>query len=166
MGHLYPENIARFFIRRIYAKGKVSIKECVDYFLTKLEDFDEKIERANDSGNQKRVFALEEKRNEYTVHTAEAYYDTKEAISQTFMTVAFLYYEGMETTEGHKGGGIVEPIIETDEQQELIDAVNNLKFDEQEQFDVFDEKILWRFAKGGRQKYLNNKIESITYVCS
>lgn len=30
MGHMYPDNICKFFIRRLYAKGKLSVKDCVE----------------------------------------------------------------------------------------------------------------------------------------
>lgn len=154
MGGLSVKNFSIFLLRRVYARGKLSLKECVDYFLMKQEVFDQKIERAEKQGKSKEYIAkLEAQKQEFGMVTSGCMEYDRGMVSDGFLRAALW----------HKEKGVIEPIVATDEQRQLWEAMEKNDLDSQDDFDVFDEKIFWRFTKGGRKMYLANEIQHIDH---
>lgn len=147
MGHLYSENIARFFIRRIYAKGQINIQSCVDFFVLQLVQMNERIEQTKP---KEEIAKLRKEREAYIIHAADGEFDDRYTISMAFAEVASTY-EKM---------GLVDALLRNRPLRHYpLDQITKL-----ERYDGFNKKIYWRFATGGRKKYINKEIAYIKYI--
>jgi len=139
MGYGNVGNFSVAFIKRIYAKGSASIKDCVDVFLKKQER----------TKNEK-------KKQQYGYSASEGMYYEEEMLASGFSTVAYF----------HRKNGIIEPSIDIfgdlDAQHRVLE---NWEDSTDADIEVLDT-IQWQFAKGGRKKYLDKKIDHVDRVSS
>lgn len=132
MGHGYPENLSKFFIRRLYAKGKLSIREATAA-----------------------AIAAGEK-----AEASEGAYDQAEMISLFFEIIISALRNHRGPREAHYPAGRADPVIVpaflTSNQKQLLQ-----KYDAEELYlDGYDDpetklfdSIKWKFAPGWRAKY-------------
>jgi hypothetical protein len=152
MGYMYPTNISTFVVKRIFAKGRITIKECVDIFIAKIMEFDTRIAKTKNDDLRKK---LKEKRDDWVLSCAEGEYTDYSMISMGFLEV-LCYYQAQ---------GIIEPIIETGAQIEQWMKMKNGGLDTEIDAMAFDAVIPWIFAKDGRVKYLAKAISPISTIC-
>lgn len=137
MGHMYPKNLSKFMIKRLYARGKVTLKELV--------------EGATKAGEQ--------------VSCAEGKYDDDYMLSQAFEVLLGFHMKA----ERHRGllfPEQVEPARPLTEEQERVlnlfisGELYDQDFDDSDDWRILDD-IPWRFAKGARKLYLEDKIRHL-----
>lgn len=141
MGHANLRNISDFFIKRLYAKGKLSIREAIDAMVEKGE----------------------------TLHASEGEYEEPEMLGMGLEEVVnFLRSYDIRrevAPEVRKrvevpDGGIIEPVSLTKEQEKILwqwDNHQSGKWDTGDdgksgEYGILDS-IQWKFAKGWRKVY-------------
>lgn len=130
MGHANYSNLSRFFVRRLYAKGKLSIASCV-----------EAMQKAGEE-----------------VQASEGGYKDEYMLAMALTEIlAFLHgqLDGVVPPQREK---IVEPSELAGEQKWAYDHFANntqwdLPYDEQERFFSWLDSIEWKYGKGWRKQY-------------
>lgn len=135
MGHADLSNICTFFVRRLYAKGRLSIKECV-----------EGLQKAGEA-----------------VHASEGLYEDECMLAfSTEWCVRFLAGCQGHSYKPPQMDEVIVPILETEEQREVIDSWRiEGEPDDEEKIRILDG-IQWRFGPGWRKKYKDVPI--LSYV--
>jgi hypothetical protein len=148
MGHSYLRNISNFFIRRLYAKGKLSIHDCTAALIKAGE----------------------------TLHTGEGEHEGADMLAMGLMDlILFLRrdhkftrfslesFTAAAVSKDKKLKAFIIPADPTPRQKELL-----IQYDE-DGCDPWDEMewaefdhIQWKFAPGWRVKY--NKIPKLDYM--
>lgn len=132
MGHANLSNISRFFIRRLYAKGTLSMGECV----TAMEK----------AGEQ--------------VHASEGCYsETYMLAAMLNQVVNWMYHHRWPPVVAMKRPDAVQypiviPVLDTSEKERLFEqwvGQEDEDWDEEE-YSAFDQ-IGWRFGEGWRKLY-------------
>lgn len=132
MGHANLSNISRFFVKRLFAKGTLSIGECT---------------------------AALEKAGEQ-IHASEGSYSEPYMLSTMLAEVIhYMYhYKGAPVVELKRSDyvqyPIVVPVLDTPEKERLMQQwldQGEGEWDEPE-YSAFDQ-IGWRFGKGWRKRY-------------
>lgn len=142
MGHANLDNLSTFFVKRLYAKGKLTVKECVEGLMLKGE----------------------------TLHASEGEYDDDAMLSYGVEQVVrhLLDYRENEGSRGSKDSPVIEPATQLNEEQTRILSEwrtkgegSNWSADEGGEFTVLDS-IPWKFTKGWRARY--KEVEPLTHV--
>lgn len=134
MGHGYPGNLSRFFVRRLYAKGKLSIKEAT--------------EAAIKAGEK--------------AEAGEGDYEGPEMVSHFFeLIISFLRCHRGPRTEKYPQGEadpVIVPVEPLTEAQSA--ALAEFDSDDYGGFGSYDDpetvafdSIRWKYAPGWRAKY-------------
>jgi hypothetical protein len=133
MGHAHLDNLLNFFVRRLYAKGKLSIADAQT--------------AASQAGE--------------TLHASEGEHTDPCTIRMGFGDVVnFLAAEQGSRWAPDRPGPVIEPVSLTDEQKRILiewDTDDQMDWDCGEdgnggQYGIFDS-IEWKFAKGWRRRY-------------
>ena len=137
MGHMHPEKLSELTIKHIYAKGKVSIRELIAHA----------------------------KKKGIPVSCSERAYTDDAMYSYAFEIILAYHYDSTVFTNLKnfyakiEGIRTVEPIVKTDEDKEVLKKFFNVGSEEEWEH-LLD--INWKFAKGGRKRYLNGDVKHIT----
>lgn len=131
MGHANCKNLSELFIRRIYAKGKISLNEMAKWNVEQLE---------------KAKFS-EKAKKKYGFCCSEGIYDDILNISNGYALVIWHHYRNE----------IIMPILDTKEKEDMINQESNFS---EKQSNIFDA-IEWKFSKGSRKKYLDKQIKHL-----
>lgn len=135
MGHMHIKNLSKLTIKHIYAKGKVNIIDLIDYAIKKGEK----------------------------VQCSEGEYDSMEMYRMAFEYVLMFHYDStafMCKDAYVIGIKTIEPVIETQEHKDIMKKWWKDHNVEREEV----EKIMWRFAEGGRKRYLDGKVQHMTSI--
>jgi len=133
MGHAHLDNLCTFFIRRLYAKGKLSIADAQI--------------AASKAGEQ--------------LHASEGSYSDPLNIRMGLGdVVTFLAAEQGSRWAPDRPGPIIEPVSLTDEERRILDEWDTGDMGDWDggvdgnggQYGVLDS-IKWKFAKGWRNRY-------------
>lgn len=132
MGHAHVLNLSEAFVRRLYAKGKVSIKEVAEACLQKGE----------------------------TLHASEGEYEEKFMICHGLEDVVLYLLSAHKFTPRSKPTPVIEPVGMTEEQERIFEEwATDAMFDwdcgddgESGQYGVLDS-IQFRFAPEWRKRY-------------
>ena len=127
MGHANLANLSEFFVKHLYAKGKLSIRECTQAMVEK------KIELRASEGGYEQDYML--------------------ALGLSDVVIFLI---GLHDTCPAQKEKVIEPIDPTDEQKKLIQAwANGDAWAHEPDKDGFLEvdDIQWKFSKGWRRKY-------------
>ena len=136
MGHASVNNLSKMFLRRLFAKGVVTLKELVD---------------------------IAEKKGE-CLHASECDYKDRHMLSFGFDEVLLYYFRFYKIHDPKTRHEV--PVVSlnpaqrlTDIQQKTYDTFveEGLVFDSDEEYEAFDS-IEWVFTKMGRKNYLKLKI--------
>lgn len=128
MGHAHVGNLSRFFIRRLYAKGKLSIAACVEAMVLRGEK----------------------------LHAGEGAYEDAAMLAQGVEDIVWFLiglYDGVTPPQPH---AVIEPVELDDTQHAILDKwIKGLFWEHEDAFDdlVILDSIQWRFAPGWRVKY-------------
>jgi hypothetical protein len=125
MGHGYPGKQSQMLIRRIYAKGKTTIRELLDICI----------------------------RDEISFDAGEGPYYDEGMLSWAFELCI----------DHHQKNGVIEPDLSDELNRNIIEQWQS-KDDTPEDFYEMLWEIPFKFAKGGRRKYLDKKINHLNYV--
>jgi len=141
MGYANYTNLSRFFVRRLYAKGKLSMKEAVDAAVNAKE----------------------------TMHASECDYPEPYMLGMAFEEIVwFLLKSHSDGTKKNKGffekdcscSRVVEPVEPlTDEQKNVLELWHDNDSswpgvgDEPEGNYATLDSIQWKFCKGWRKRY-------------
>lgn len=130
MGHANFENLNNIFVKKIYAKGKVSVAECIEYC----------------------------KRNNEVVHASEGEYNDEYMLSFAFDEIVL--FHGLPWSEnGHRPNiePIIEnekqKAMMEHFKKEGFSGLEDYDNDAKE-----FNKIQWRFTKGARTLYLKKQL--------
>jgi len=142
MGHFHSGNLSRFIVRYIYAKGKVSIQEGAEHCQNKIDSTKTKSQRSKaerDFG----FFASEGMRSDIG--------DLKNGLELVI--------------RHHYNNKILEPVFRNDYEEFLFEdwednGVGEMYDDAVQRFD----NIQWKFASGGRRKYIDKKVTYINEI--
>ena len=147
MGHASVGNIAQFWLRRLYAKGKLTIKDCVDAMVK--------------AGEQ--------------LAASEGYYSDDYMLEMGLTEVInhLVSHQPVTWVKNRLIHGAVEPVVEdmTKRQKEIFaewmdgDKVGDWDGDvdnEESQYAIF-ASIPWRFAPGWRGRYMRDEIKYLTH---
>ncbi len=133
MGHANLSNISRFFIRRLYAKGTLTIGECVAG-----------LEKAGEQ-----------------IHASEGSYSEPYMLANYLNEVIhWMYHHHWPPVVAMKRPDavhypIVIPVLDTPEKERLFEQwVTHENQDWDEEYSAFDQ-IGWRFGEGWRKLYPN-----------
>lgn len=134
MGHANVKNLSQFFVRRLYAKGTLSISKA-----TKLA-----------------VKAGE------TVHASEGEYDDEGTVGMCMSAIVHALASYHEDLVEGSWGPIIVPCDLTPRQEELLKKARRRQWDDfSEEDDLLYDKIKWMFGKGWRRRY--PEIPILTY---
>jgi hypothetical protein len=129
MGHANLSNICEFFLKRLYAKGKLSIKDCTVALVEAGE----------------------------TVHASEGEYEDENMLAFSLEEVVRYLLEYWENSgsRGKKNSPVIEPVQMSDDQSKIysewIEDGEDDDWDTKE-FDLLDS-VQFRFCKGWRARY-------------
>lgn len=138
MGHANLSNISNFFVKRLYAKGKLSIKDCVEALIKTGE----------------------------ALHASEGDYDDPETLGlgcEQVVSYLLEYWEN-DGVRGRKSSPVIEASDMTDKQSKILSEWVRGELegdDEYEYFEVLDE-IQFKFCPGWRKRY--KEIEHLSNV--
>jgi len=138
MGHANLDNLSKIFIKKIYAKGKISLKDISEWCAEKI----------NGATNKEKTKQL------YGFRASEGAYTESDEIAIGFDHIIAFHYENK----------VIEPVITNSEEKRIIESYtkNGLDFTDSDN-ELFDQ-INWKFTNGSRKKYLENKIEHIANI--
>lgn len=146
MGHANLSNICEFFLRRLYAKGKLSIKECTDALVAAGEK----------------------------LHASECSYEDNCMLAHGLEDVIryLLTYWENNGSRGRKDSPVIEPVELSDEQSRILTEwlAEGPGFD----WDCGDDglggeygildSIQWKYCKGWRTRYKEVELlENVTH---
>jgi hypothetical protein len=143
------ETLSLFFIKRIYAKGKANPKELAELLSDKIKVIIEKIEKSYWGLNNNERTKCDDKINRYGLN--QHYGDDNYLFFIVGLTNVIYH---------HYKNGIIIPIKETDREKEILGnwLIKNREInDDYCEWDELDE-LNWRFANGGRKRYLDKEI--------
>ena len=137
MGHFYPDNLAKLFIKRIYAKGYTTIREMIKVAKQRKE----------------------------TMHCAEREYTDDDMMYYAFEWIV-TYYHHCDCCERFDCIITADPSKAQEEALDLFKkefcAAGSESEDAEDYYNKFGD-IRWRFAPGARAKYLQKKIPFPTH---
>lgn len=136
MGHANLRNISEFFVKRLYAKGKLSIADCVQGLVKAGE----------------------------TVHASEGAYEDEETLGMACEEVVNYLLEYYENSgkRGRKSSPVIEPVDMTIEQEKCFNNWQNPVNDYDEDYYEVLDTISFKFCKGWRLRY--KEVEPLTNV--
>lgn len=134
MGHGDVRNLSEIFIKRIYAKGKISLKELDEWLVEKIKSC-----------------KTEEKKAQYGFQAGEGLYEDYDNIGIALEMIILHFLEE----------NIIEGIPETLKQKALFKESGELI--QTDDFETFDT-INWKFTLGSRKKYLEHQITHLGYI--
>lgn len=143
MGHMYPKDLSEMLIKRIYAKGKATVRECIDAAKKR------KMEVSCAEGGYTEDYMFE-MAFEYLVsyHVDKGYL---EPVLQT-KTQGMLWKWWLETDEYSSAVHTADHLFE-----KLSDKARERRL-------AILYSIPLRFAKGARGKYLDGSLAHLQYV--
>ncbi len=139
-------------VKRIFAKGKTNIHDIAKKCEDEIEKINKQIERAKErwgwSDDDERLKKIEDKKGKWGHHTSESLYEDYQMIADGLCLSASMLEEQ----------GIIEAIVNMPHQKEVYDKWKKGDLDTPERWLPFEQNVYWRFAEGGRKKYLNHEI--------
>lgn len=155
MGHAYLHNISDFFVRRLYAKGSLTIRECVDALMRAGE----KLHAAEGEHDDAPTISLGVE--EVVAYLAEKTHPTPRARAKQRRAAD----DAARRLGGRRkeNGPVIVPVDLTDAQSEVLDEW--LRHGPGDKWDCGDDglggeygvldSVRWRFAPGWRNRYPN-----------
>lgn len=126
MGHANVKNLSVFFVRRLYAKGKLSIAKAAKAAIKAGE----------------------------TVHASEGEYDDISTMGMCMSAVVHALASYKEDLVEGSWGPIVVPCDLTPRQEELLKMARRRRWDDfSAEDDRLYDRIKWKFGPGWRKRY-------------
>lgn len=143
MGSAYYQNLLENVLRFLWAKGKITIKQTIEYFQSKIDEYEDKMKRARNRQTRKKY---KKKMESYMWHTSEHSY-----LDYSNLGI------GIENVLNHLNGHLIITPTILDSEEEFFESYMRGDLDNSERFD----KIEWEFAPNGRKKYRKGDIPPI-----